>query len=153
MRTYLAVISAVAMVTATTTQAANAPAELPPAGYKSVGFVDSQGCAFAKTELNGEVVWAPRLSAARQQICDETPTFAKANERLVVSQPVPVSVAPKRSIAKAPMTSVPKSAPTGYRKVWSDDRLNKNRGPQTAAGDAAMARVWSTDAPMVWTGN
>lgn len=34
--------------------------------------------------------------------------------------------------------------PAGYRPAWDDDRLNPNRGPQTAYGDAQMATVLDT---------
>ncbi len=36
----------------------------------------------------------------------------------------------------------------GYRSAWDDDRLNRQRGPRTAAGDAQMARVWDNRVPM-----
>lgn len=38
--------------------------------------------------------------------------------------------------------------PAGYRPAWDDDRLNPNRGPRTALGDAQMAAVWTNDQPM-----
>jgi hypothetical protein len=38
--------------------------------------------------------------------------------------------------------------PAGYRPAWDDDRLNPNRGPQTALGDAQMAALWTDDLPM-----
>lgn len=34
--------------------------------------------------------------------------------------------------------------PDGYRAAWSDGRLNPNRGPQSATGDAQMAAAWDT---------
>ncbi len=36
----------------------------------------------------------------------------------------------------------------GYRSAWEDDRLNPQRGPRTAAGNAQMARVWDDSVPM-----
>ena len=32
--------------------------------------------------------------------------------------------------------------PSGYRPAWTDDRLNPNRGPQTAYGDQQMAATF-----------
>ncbi|RRH76932.1 SPOR domain-containing protein [Falsigemmobacter faecalis] len=37
--------------------------------------------------------------------------------------------------------------PPGYKSAWSDDRLNPNRGPRSAEGNAAMARVWTEQTP------
>ena len=61
---------------------------------------------------------------------------------------------PRRSdvfAGKAPAGSAVASGqriPRGWRPVWEDDRLNPNRGPRTAAGDAAMRRLWTDDVPM-----
>jgi hypothetical protein len=38
--------------------------------------------------------------------------------------------------------------PPGYKLVWDDGRLNPNRGPRTAEGDAAMRRLWTDTVPM-----
>ncbi len=39
--------------------------------------------------------------------------------------------------------------PSGYRSAWDDNRLNPNRGPRTARGDAQMAALYDvTKVPM-----
>ena len=123
------------------------PTELPPLGYKGTMFVDSQGCAFAKATINGSVTWVQRLDTARQPICDENPTLASA-DRVVVTSPVAVSVAPKSVKKTTKPHANNENIPQGYRAAWTDDRLNPNRGPRTAEGDASMYQVWTDSVPM-----
>jgi hypothetical protein len=37
--------------------------------------------------------------------------------------------------------------PSGFVRVWDDDRLNPKRGVRTAAGDAQMGLIWTNDVP------
>ncbi|WP_224826405.1 SPOR domain-containing protein [Cognatishimia sp. MH4019] len=53
----------------------------------------------------------------------------------------------QRVVATAPARREVITPPPGYRRVWEDDRLNPNRGPRTAQGDAQMARVWTDTLP------
>lgn len=39
------------------------------------------------------------------------------------------------------------TVPKGYKKAWTDGRLNPNRGKGTARGQAQQDRVWSRDVP------
>ncbi len=125
------------------------PLETPPADFRQATFVDSAGCVFSKAKVNGNTVWVPRLNASRSPVCDETPSFPLRGAALVVTNPVAVSVAQKPIvIAPKRVIKTASGIPKGYRKVWTDGRLNPNRGPQTPEGDASMARVWSNDVPM-----
>lgn len=52
---------------------------------------------------------------------------------------------------RAVAAAAPRSSggvPSGYRSAWDDDRLNPQRGPRTAAGNAQMAQVWDDRTPM-----
>jgi hypothetical protein len=57
----------------------------------------------------------------------------------------PVTHAP---VTHAPGTRAPATVvPQGYRLAWTDDRLNPQRGPRTAEGNARMAQVWTNEVP------
>ncbi len=156
MRAYIGSF-AVLLLSSGMVSAAGAPADLPPKGYIGRGFVDSAGCAFTRAEMDDTVVWVARLDATRTAVCDETPTFAGPSERLIVTSPVAVSVAPRAVVKtkRAAPTATPTAAraPTGFKRAWDDGRLNPNRGPRTAAGNAAMARVWNDKVPMARRSN
>ena len=96
MRIYQGICACVMTIGAAQAQNAPVPSELPPAGFAARTYVDSQGCAFSRGELNGGVFWVARRDAARRPICDETPTFARAGQGIVVTEPVAVSVSPTR---------------------------------------------------------
>ena len=151
MRTYLGVSTAMILLAAA---AAADPAELPPEGYTGRAYVDSEGCAFTRASLNEATLWGARLDAKRVHVCDEVPTFAGNSTRVLVTSPVSVSVAqaPAASVAKRAPAGT-STVPSGLKPVWTDGRLNPNRGPRTPEGNAAMARVWSNDVPMVRRAN
>jgi hypothetical protein len=75
------------------------------------------------------------------------------------SQPAPAAVArpgvPRRTEVYAgkyggssASTVAGRRIPPGYKLVWDDGRLNPNRGPRTAEGNAEMRRLWSDTVPM-----
>ncbi|MDF1873142.1 SPOR domain-containing protein [Vannielia sp.] len=66
-----------------------------------------------------------------------TTTKTTTRPRRQVAAPAP---APQR-------TAVPVSTPKGYKKVWTDGRLNPERGERTQRGRDQMALLWTQDVP------
>jgi hypothetical protein len=50
------------------------PAELPPAGYAGLQYVDTKGCMFVRAGADGEVLWVPRVSRNGKPDCDNPPS-------------------------------------------------------------------------------
>jgi hypothetical protein len=57
------------------------------------------------------------------------------------------SMSTASSAASSTASSTVFAAPSGYRAAWADGRLNPNRGPQTAQGQAQMEQVWTNTVP------
>ena len=127
---------------------AGTPAEMPPEDFQQTAFVDSAGCAFMRAEINGETTWIARRGADRQPICDEIPTFAPGDPAPVLTDQVVVSLPQKPAPAPVMTKKVAQGVPNGFKPAWDDGRLNPERGPRTAAGDAAMYEIWSDGVPM-----
>ncbi len=54
------------------------PAELPPAGYAGLQYVDSKGCMFARAGNGSEVLWIPRVSRQGVAACGNPPSGLRA---------------------------------------------------------------------------
>lgn len=50
------------------------PAELPPASYAGLQYVDSLGCAFMRAGTDESPVWVPRVTAGGAALCDNPPS-------------------------------------------------------------------------------
>jgi hypothetical protein len=126
------------------------PAEIPDVGYASAQYVDSRGCAYVRAGYDGSVVWVPRVSRDRTLLCGFAPSVAKLGTTFQLSEIVQTSArlpdAGGTRVAARPKPLTFRAS-TGARPAWTDGRLNANRGPRSALGDAQMALVWTNTVP------
>ncbi len=111
---YWASAFAVVAMSQAVAQGTNSPAELPASDYRGNQFVDSRGCAFIRAGVSGDVVWVPRMSQDRRQLCGFMPTFARAapvepapqNSPVIVSTAEPAETAPAEDVPPSPVVVV-----------------------------------------------
>lgn len=70
------------------TQAVAGPANLPPAGFTGQQFVDNKGCIYMRAGYGGQVTWVARISANRQPLCGQPPSFGARPVIEVAEAPV-----------------------------------------------------------------
>lgn len=105
-------VAVTAFLAAAPAWAQSGPAELPPADFSGRQFVDSTGCSFVRSGLDGTVSWVPRLNSERQPICGEIPTFAAA-----APAPAPEPVAEPVPLVAEAAPPAPRPAPRPAPKV------------------------------------
>lgn len=143
------------------------PAETPPTTFTDEQYVDSKGCVFLRADYGDQIIWMPRLTHERTQMCGYPPTAMAASAPAVVEPKAkPVAKTPAKSARKAPAKKRPApvvqvvklsperaaelvpTPPRGYKHAWKDGRLNPNRGKQTLGGVVEQDRIWARTTPM-----
>jgi hypothetical protein len=94
-----AALPALLLMAATTAEAEPLrPAELPPADYAGLQYVDSKGCMFARAGNGTEVLWIPRVSRQGVPVCGNPPS----GQRVPVVEEIGVQPVPIPSPTTAP---------------------------------------------------
>lgn len=89
------------------------PAELPPADYAGLQYVDSRGCMFVRAGSGSKLVWVPRVSRQGAPVCGNPPSGGRvpvAEE--IGAEPYVPGVAAGSGTAPPPTAKSAESAPT-----------------------------------------
>ncbi len=137
-------ISAVVIAVATTASAqslrnAKPPANLPPASFDGLQFVDNNNCVYVRSGYGGRVTWVPRVDRKRRQLCDKSfrPTF----------EPVRTATATPSAEVEAPAATKP--AKTGGFLAGLQKSLQTTTKPAPKAVIASEPVIEETVEPVI----
>lgn len=118
----------------------------------SCSFGMAQAKTLRDTGFTNGFVAPPRVPALARVVPAETPTlfegegYAVAENTPRTVNPYTTRVAPRHVVSKQKRTQGV-TVPAGYKRAWTDERLNPHRAHQTFAGKAAMERMWTETVP------
>lgn len=92
---------------------AGEPAEFPPSSFQGRQYVDSNGCAFIRAGIDGNVTWVPRVTRSRQLSCGFQPTLVAraAPEPAPAPAPAPTQRVTTTVAAAQPTTQTVRVSP------------------------------------------
>ena len=121
------------------------PTDGSSARVKIGGDTVRVSCPAGMTRATSYIVTHPNGSRSRL-VAKPAPTMAFGHGYDVAHSAPPADLLTGASYTtqRVAVPARPVQIPAGYRAAWDDDRLNPNRGPRTAYGDAQMATVLDT---------
>ncbi len=144
----MAAIAAVAVLTfggavsAQSVRDVGPPAELPPADFRGIQYVDSRGCVYIRAGVGGATNWVPRVNRNRDVLCGFRPTFAQAPAPAPAS---PVAPPSNRVVDLTAGLTVPSQAAAPARRPAQ----SAGRQPiETVASVTTPPRVGQAAAPV-----
>lgn len=134
------------------------PRELPPADYDAAQYVDSAGCVYIRAGVDASVVWVPRVTRDRKQVCgyppslppsaqpaETTPAQAQAQTQAQTRAPETSTAAPPRPAPAAAPKPAPAAKPAAGAaqpaKAAAKARHGQRRVPAAAPADGAVRLV------------
>ncbi len=131
------------MASAQALKGVKTPANLPPADYNGVQFVDHKGCIFVRAGRLGDISWVPRIDQTRKHMCSKTyaSTFPKADEKPVVEavEPTAVAALDRGKVAYKGDVIKPVAAPDTSLVQIKENTLSAAQKAKQAATKAAEA--------------
>ncbi|MFV0492055.1 MAG: SPOR domain-containing protein [Pseudorhodobacter sp.] len=92
------------------------PAEMPPADFAGQQYVDSRGCVFLRTGVDGQIRWVQRMTADRQPLCGYPPSVQQ------VEGPEPAGATRATGAAAAPAKAAPSTPRRQARRSKASSR-------------------------------
>ena len=114
---------------------ADQPTEFSSSSDKGTQYIDNRGYVYVRDGISGDVLWIPRVTRFRKQICGQTPSNPGAVASTSSQAKTPVQITLETPQAKTPVAVKPKA-----RKPISIAAVSKPKAKGVNVLSPAMAK-------------